>query len=310
MPASPTISVSSGQTRYFDALDMQSTPHTDNGNGEGPRTSSRPEASANLSEPNQPSDAEGTSSPSKHAGQKTPSLRSLPVESENQEKHVSGMRTIFGSSLARKESVRTNRSTHTTRTASAFANGAPLTGPDAEPDVDETLFVRGEKAERSLTQKQKDRIAKQEKRESRKFGKLLKTDSSNEKVALDSALRNLSTLQGLHKEAIKRETRAEASHAKALSAAQKAESRFHEEKARMAEVRARAEARCIEERARWEGKQGELQAQQERLSSTRETVRETEIRITECAREVERLRVVKAMDEREREAKLTELVGQ
>lgn len=134
-------------------------------------------------------------------------------------------------------------------------------------------------------------------RESKKFSKLLKTDSTNEKVALDSALKNLSALQSLHKAAIKRESKVEATHARALSAAQKAESRFQEEKARTAEVRARAEARCIEERARWEGKEGELRAQQERLESARETVKETEARITECAREVERLRIVKATDE-------------
>lgn len=129
------------------------------------------------------------------------------------------------------------------------------------------------------------------------FSKLLKTESSNEKVALDSALKHLSALQNLHKAAIKRESRAEAAHARALSSAQKAESRFQEEKARSAEVRARAEARCKEERARWEGKEGELQAQKEWLESTRETVKETETRIVECAREVERLRIVKAMDE-------------
>lgn len=134
-------------------------------------------------------------------------------------------------------------------------------------------------------------------RESRKFSKLLKTESTNEKAALDSALKHLSTLQNLHKSAIKREAKAEASYDRALSTVQKAESRFQEEKARTAETRARAEARCIEERARWEGKEGELRAHQERLDSARETVRETEARISECAREVERLRIIKATDE-------------
>lgn len=134
-------------------------------------------------------------------------------------------------------------------------------------------------------------------KESKRFSKLLKTESTTEKVALHSALRNLSVLQGLHKAAIKRETRAEASYARALSAAQKAESRFQEEKARVAEVRARAETRCTEERARWEGKEGEALAQQERLDSARETVKEMEMRISDCAREVERLRIVKATDE-------------
>lgn len=116
-------------------------------------------------------------------------------------------------------------------------------------------------------------------------------------MALDSALKSLSALQGLHKAAIQREARAGASHARALSAAQKAESRFQEEKARQTELRARAEARCAEERARWEGKTGEVLAQQERLDSARETVMEMEARIADCAREVERLRMIKATDE-------------
>lgn len=123
-------------------------------------------ASGNLSGNDQCSPMEGMSPPSKHgddeAGQRTPSLRSLPTEPEGQETYMSGMRATSGrtsSGLARKESVRTTRSTHTT---TAFANGAPLTGPNAEPNVDESLFVRGARAERSLSQKQKDRIAKVE----------------------------------------------------------------------------------------------------------------------------------------------------
>lgn len=134
-------------------------------------------------------------------------------------------------------------------------------------------------------------------KEYKKFSKLLKTESTTEKVALDSALKTLSSLQSLHKAAIKREAKAEASYASALSAAQKAESRFQEEKARVTEVRARVEARCTEERARWEGKEGEVLAQQERLDSARGTVKEMETRIAECAREVERLRIVKGTDE-------------
>ena len=228
---------------------------------------------------------------------------------------MSGLKTAFGGTggaLGRKPSVRTTASTRTT--TSAFANGGPLTGPNAKPDVDEDLLARGANAERSLTQKQKDRIAKEESaffhprsmhgadirligRESKKFSKLLKTESTTEKVALDSALKTLASLQSLHKAAINREAKAEASHARALSVAQGAESRYHEELARASELRARTEARCTEERARWEGKEGHVQAQQERLDSARETVKEMETRISECAQEVERLRLVKATDE-------------
>lgn len=107
-------------------------------------------------------------SPSKgtddEAGQKTPSLRSLPTEEfDGQEQQVPGMKRIFGGTsppLGRKVSVRTTASMRTT--TSAFANGAPLAGPNAEPDVDDSLHIRSANAERSLSQKQKDRITKEE----------------------------------------------------------------------------------------------------------------------------------------------------
>lgn len=199
MSATPTPSVSSDQTRYYDALVMQFPPHTDDATGKGSSSADpRPggennsfspntrwviiyhrslgvslhfAASGNPSGTDQPSHTQGTGSSSKHAddeaGQKTPSLRSLPTEPAGQESQMSIMKTVFGGTggaLGRKESVRTTRSTHTTGTTSAFANGAPLTGPNADPDVDESLFARGAKAERSLSQKQKDRIAKEESR--------------------------------------------------------------------------------------------------------------------------------------------------
>jgi hypothetical protein len=134
-------------------------------------------------------------------------------------------------------------------------------------------------------------------KESKKFSKLLKTESSTEKAALEAALKTLAALQDLHKAAVKREAKAEAAHAKALCAAQKAESRFHEAKAQAAQEVARAEARCIGERARWEGKGGEVRAQEERLESEKEIVMNMEERMVECAREVERLRIMKGTDD-------------
>ncbi|KAH0833044.1 hypothetical protein J3R83DRAFT_12035 [Lanmaoa asiatica] len=324
MSATPTPSVSSDQTRYYDALeaaplnpvlDVRMTVYL-NTRPENYLTYTLyyltlqlPDMRGALNLPTRKGQVPSRKDADDGAGQRAPSLRSLPIESDGQEQ-ISGMKATFGragSTLGRKGSVRT---THTTGTTSVFVNGAPLTGPNAEPDVDQSLFVRGAKAERSLSQKQKDRIAKEERKESKKFSKLLKAESTTEKVALDSALKSLSALQSIHKAAIKRETKAEASHARALSAAQKAESRFQEEKARTVELRAYAEARCAEEHARWEGKEGVVRAQQERLDSARETVKETETRIAECAREVERLRIVKATDEREREAKIIKLAGQ
>ncbi|KAH7884429.1 hypothetical protein F5I97DRAFT_1889518, partial [Phlebopus sp. FC_14] len=246
-----------------------------------------------------------TQGPARSSAEPTPSLRSLPESTGGRaDKVTTGRGSAWGAgsnTLGRKGSTRTARSTRTTGTISgataAFTNGAAMTGPNAEPNVDESLFFRGANAERSLSQKQKDRINRDEKRENKRLSKLIKTESTSEKVALASALNTLAALQKLHKAAIKREAKAETSHAKALSAAQKAESRFHEAKARAAEERARAETRCAEEHARWYGKEAEVRAQQERMESERETLAEMEQRVAECAREVERLRVVKGTDE-------------
>ncbi|KAG2356174.1 hypothetical protein BDR07DRAFT_1613247 [Suillus spraguei] len=203
--------------------------------------------------------------------------------------------------LGRKASMRTTRSNRTRSVAeatAAFQSGAVLTGPDAEPDVDAAVVLRGVTAERSLSRKQKEKIVKDEQRESKCFSKLLKTESKLEKAALARSLKSLATLQDLHKAACKLEAKAGAAHSKSLLAAQKAESTF-------LEARARAE----EEHARWEGKKGEVEAQEERLEAEKETVREMEDRMAECAREIEKLRILKATDEREREAKIAEMLG-
>ncbi|KAG1839448.1 hypothetical protein DFJ58DRAFT_708823 [Suillus subalutaceus] len=238
---------------------------------------------------------------------RTPSIQSLPVCTEDidedEDASLAGnMGGGHSTSLGRKASVRTTRSNRTNistaEATAAFQSGSVLTGPNAEPDVDEAVVLRGVTAERFLSKKQKDKIIKDEQRESKRFSKLLKTESKSEKAALARALQSLAALQDLHKAACKLEAKAEATHYKSLMAAQKAESTF-------LEARARAE----EEHARWEGKKAEVKAQEERLEAERETVRETEDRMAECAREVEKLRIPKATDEREREVKISEMLG-
>ncbi|KAG2133257.1 uncharacterized protein EDB93DRAFT_1254930 [Suillus bovinus] len=241
-----------------------------------------------------------------HSGRsRTPSIQSLPVCAEDTDEDAplpDSMEGERSTALGRKASVRTTRSTRTTRSVAeataAFQSGSVLTGPSAEPEVDAAVVLRGAIAERSLSKKQKEKIIKDEQRESKSFSKLLKTESKLEKAALARALKSLAALQDLHKAACKVEAKAEAAHSKSLLAAQKAESMF-------LEARARAE----EERAHWEGKQVEVKAQEDRLEAEREIVREVEDRMAECAREIEKLRILKATDEREREAKMAEMLG-
>jgi len=321
MPYFVLPSTPSRKTQYFDALEYpsenikesssqgqsvmmpnnpSSTP-TPNGNISGPKASP-------LKEDNSMKDShpEMTSHHSEdHSFRRTPSIQSLPVCTEDIDEDAPLAGDTGGehnTSLERKASVRTTRSNRTTRSGAeataAFQSGSVFTGPNAEPDVDAAVVLRGVTAERSLSKKQKDKIIKDERRESKRFSKLLKTESKLEKAALARAIQSLAALQDLHKAACKLEAKAEATHHKSLLSAQTAESTF-------LEARARAE----EERARWEGKKAEVKAQEERLELERQTVKEMEDRMAECAREIEKLRILKATDEREREAKMAEMLG-
>ncbi|OJA16664.1 hypothetical protein AZE42_09267 [Rhizopogon vesiculosus] len=230
------------------------------------------------------------------------SLDSLPVWTGSRDEHMpltGGMGGRRSPSVARKGSVRTAKSTRSvTEATAAFHKGSALAGPNAEPEIDADVIRRGAIAERSLSTKQKSKIQKEEQRDSKRLSKLLKTESELEKAALARALKSLAALQDLHKCACKREEKAEAAQYKSLLAAQKAKSIYYE-----------AKARAEEERARWDGKQAEVRAQEGRLEAERDNVRKMDERVAECAREVERLRIMKATDEREREAKKVELLG-
>ncbi|KAG1744064.1 uncharacterized protein EDB91DRAFT_1246943 [Suillus paluster] len=307
----PVLSSHSAKTEYFDAY--QFLPENAKASSSQEQTDSMPNNPGNTHTPNgdilgskvEGSHSESMERRSNPSDTRTPSLRSLPVWTGDRDEDtplVDSMGVGRNTSLGRNASVRTTRSTRTARSVAeataAFQSGSVLTGPNAKPDVDGSVFLRGAIAEGSLSKKQKQKILKDEQRESKRFSKLLKTESSLEKAALARALKSLAALQDLHKSACKLETKAEGAYSKSLLAAQKAESTFHE-----------AKARAEEERARWEGKQAEAKAQEERLEAERETVREMEDRMAECAREVEKLRIMKATDEREREAKMAEMTS-
>ncbi|KAI6038711.1 hypothetical protein EDC04DRAFT_3090583 [Pisolithus marmoratus] len=106
------------------------------------------------------------------------------------------------------------------------------------------------------------------------------------------------------------EATAETVHARTFAAAQKAESKYHEAKVQAAEACARAEACVLEERMKSEGKPAEVKAQGEHVESGRQTVGELEWHLVVCAREVGRLCIIKATDERERRVKIMELSGE
>ncbi|KAJ8580776.1 hypothetical protein M405DRAFT_938604, partial [Rhizopogon salebrosus TDB-379] len=235
------LSTTSEKSQYFDAPEMFLPSDDDKGS-----SSHRPLIPHSPDDPQEPNsdimDTKGQNANSNRPARRTPSLDSLPTWAGSRDEHVplaGGMVGERNARLGRKCSVRTARSTKSaTAATAAFQNGAALTGPKAEPDIDVDVIRRGALAERSLSTKQKHKIEKEEKQDSKYLSKLLKTESNLEKAALARALKTLAALQELYKSACKREEKAETAHCKSLLAAQKAESVYYEAKARAEEERA------------------------------------------------------------------------
>jgi hypothetical protein len=158
------LSTTSEKSQYFDAPEMFLPSDDDKGSSHRPLI---PHYSDDPQEPNSDiMDTKGQNANSKHPARRTPSLDSLPTWTGSRDEHVplaGGMAGERNAPLARKVSVRTARSTKSaTAATAAFQNGAALTGPKAEPDIDVDVIRRGALAERSLSTKQKHKIEKEE----------------------------------------------------------------------------------------------------------------------------------------------------
>ncbi|KAK0193844.1 hypothetical protein F5146DRAFT_405596 [Armillaria mellea] len=172
---------------------------------------------------------------------------------------------------------------------SAFIAGAATTGPNAKAEPDESLHHRAASADALLSEKQLAKIQKIEAKDSKRLSKIIKTEGKVEKQALGVAMRELSELQTVQKSAIKRESQAHTAHARALAAVQKTEAAFHAA------------------RTKYETAQAQLQAEMETLDSSRNNAREATEHVQEKSQEVDGLRTMFGVDEREREVKLVEL---
>lgn len=116
-------------------------------------------------------------------------------------------------------------------------------------------------------------------KEGKRLSKVLKSEAKAEAKAIDQAIRELADLQKMQRNALKEETRAVATHAKALRA-------FHKE-----------DLEYLAARARYEKAQAELAV----VEDTREAAREHAMEVTEMmqekSKEVEWLRAQKAADD-------------
>ncbi|KAJ3490858.1 hypothetical protein NLI96_g1153 [Meripilus lineatus] len=182
-------------------------------------------------------------------------------------------------------SIRTTPSMRRRRvdlSSGSFAGGAGTVGPNAEPDLDDTLSERRVAANAELSKKQKLRLSKAEVKEGKQLAAVIKSEAKSEQRALEIAIKELADIQKMQKASIKEEARTHASHASALRA-------YHKEELEFFSARAR--------RLRTRGKHPVYTAQDA-----------TEM-LQEKNREVEWLRVQKATHDREREARLSKLSG-
>ncbi|KAH9178136.1 hypothetical protein EDB89DRAFT_1901729 [Lactarius sanguifluus] len=165
---------------------------------------------------------------------------------------------------------------------SAFANGAATTTND--PPV--------ASAEGELKPRDKAAISKEEKGVGRRLSKIIRSEAKAEKAALDVALGELAEIQKLQKASVKEEAESHTKHSRALSDAHKAEMNVFV-------------ARTANER-----EQAGLRAAGDELEACRKHARETTDMLRDKMHEIERLRVYKGVDDRERAVKVKKLVGQ
>ncbi|KAF9446611.1 hypothetical protein P691DRAFT_673212 [Macrolepiota fuliginosa MF-IS2] len=170
-----------------------------------------------------------------------------------------------------------------------FINGAGMVGPHILTEPNEELQQRAHDANVSLTSKQKAKIIKAEVKDNQRLSSIIKEEAKVEKKALDQAISELADLQKLQKQAVKEEAKAHTAYSKVLTAFKKQEAIY------------------LTVRTRYETLQGQVNAEEERLEAIRESAKMATERVAGKNQEVDSLRKMYSIDEREREVKLSEL---
>ncbi|KAA1467616.1 hypothetical protein DENSPDRAFT_832723 [Dentipellis sp. KUC8613] len=174
-------------------------------------------------------------------------------------------------------------------TGSAFTDGAAMSSAAA---VDPGVHERVASAEDELSAKDKAKINKQEYKDGKRLSTIIRGEANTEKAALEVATKELGELQKLQKAAVKEESKSHTIHSKAITDAHKAEMDF-------------LAAQSAQERA-----QTALRAAAEALERSREHARDTTEMLREKMDEVERIRMHKQADDRERALKVKGLTGE
>ncbi|KAI9439931.1 hypothetical protein H4582DRAFT_1561555 [Lactarius indigo] len=199
---------------------------------------------------------------------------------------------------------------------SAFANGAAATTTNP-PDVDPSLQKRAASAEDELKPRDKAVISKEEKGVGRRLSKIIRSEAKAEKAALDVALGELAEIQKLQKASVKvRPPQKETISALVgpvlflITIPPQEEAESHTRHSRALSDAHKAEMNVLIARTANEREQAGLRAAGEELEACRKHARETTDMLRDKMQEIERLRVYKGVDDRERAVKVKSLVGQ
>ncbi|KAG5649666.1 hypothetical protein H0H81_002581 [Sphagnurus paluster] len=174
---------------------------------------------------------------------------------------------------------------------STFIGGAATTGPSSTVHPNQELKSRAAIADASLTSKERSRIAKSEAQDSKRLSKIIREEGRAEKEALKVAIQDLAVCQKVQAAAVKKEARALTMRNKVQAQFQKQETLF------------------IEARTKFEAAQARLNSEEEAVEDVRSRARDATEKLQEKAQEVDGLRVMYGVDERERSAKLAAITG-
>ncbi|KAF8623640.1 hypothetical protein AX17_007340 [Amanita inopinata Kibby_2008] len=176
-------------------------------------------------------------------------------------------------------------------TGSTFTHGAGTTGPNAVAAYNDELYLRAASADTALTSEQKSRVSKVEAKEGKRLSKIIKQEGKVERKALSVAINELAELQALQRSAVREEEKVHYVHSKALANLRKQERAFFAAK------------------TKYETALAQFNAESDTLESVRNNAREATEQMQEKSQEVDSLRTMYGIDERERELKLVQLGG-
>ncbi|KAG6890112.1 hypothetical protein C0992_003065 [Termitomyces sp. T32_za158] len=172
---------------------------------------------------------------------------------------------------------------------STFIGGAAITGPHSTAHPSQELTMRAAAADANLSRKDRSRIAKSEAEDGKLLSKIIKDEGRAEKQALGLAIRELAMLQKDQANAIQNEAKA------------------HEERKRLQAKYQKQESLFLAARARYEAAQARLHSEDEGLEIVRNKARDATEKLQEKSQEVDSLRTMFAVDERERAARLASI---